>query len=1110
MSDIQCLIDRIERGGVEPLCQALLETGVQQQVLREYFGGNRFDRLRNLALKIQYATSSEASSTASRSTNNVLVVPGFSGSRLAVSRDGIEQTLWFDLPALSAGGLEQLKLDESPSAATTALRADGLLKRSYGELLLTLAPRWNVRPFAYDWRLDLEGSADKLARRAAEWFGRGTPFHIVAFGMGALVARLMIARHEDLWTPHEQTKAHKVPTRLVMVGAPNHGSLIALQMLTGLDTTVRKLAQLDERHSNAAVSNIFGSFPSVYQLLPSLASEEDNAWLYETERYLAASASQQLERSAEIHHLLAEAVDPRRMINIAGSGQPTPVAAYRTRDLASVDGYKYSLRGDGCVSHAANALDRDGEAVPTYYVDAAHGRLTSHPLILAALDELLIDGRTGVLPTHPPSAALRRHPSTQDALRKGIAARNEEQHTQLAAAMAAVRSANPDARGSRTAASTTKCFDPVRIILNDYLDDRGDKQDVRSVTEHFEPAEIQIRLVHKSIEDIGDEDSGNAPPIDAISVGHYLGVEPQTAALAVDRAISSALDDGDDRLLLTELAARGTLSGQLAQLFILPDPRQGDSRVIAIAGMGLPGRLGIPELVVLARELCWSLGRMGKRHLATVLIGAGGNTLDPATAIDAWLRGLKLALTGTRPGDLGVLECVTFVCRGSDPLNILRERIAKEAAVENERQRWHIRFDPEETTQDESARGKTSSAPSTGERGGTRDASRAAAESAPTRITATLDVETYRFGAITQRASIPERDIPLDPELVNQVNDSLVSATLAEQYRNGLFLQKLLLPDDFREHVQSDAPLILMLDNSTARIHWEMMVGSSLDTPPTGSLGPNSDPSAFQDMFWGTGRGLTRQLRTAFAPPPEPPPPARRLLRVLIVADPAADQPLLGAQQEGFEIGELFESYNRIHADSPNRVEVVRLLGPQEATRINVMRHLMLRTYDVLHFAGHCFFDREHPTRSGWLFSQGELMTARELSRVDRVPKFVFSNACESGVTTLRPELRDARYAPSFAESVFLRGVSNFICTAWPVNDAAARHFARTLYANLLDVVPHSLDAQPAPRLTMHQAMREARLAIATTAAGETTWGAYQHYGHPNHRFFSSLTTGKR
>ena len=1100
MSDIQNFIDRIERGDIEPLCQELLETGVQQQVLREYFGGNRYDRLRNLALKRHYGTSSDAASKDLRTTNNVLVVPGFSGSRLAVSRDGVEQTLWFDLAALSAGGLEQLKLVE---ASSTAIRAGGLLKRSYGELLLTLAASWNVRPFAYDWRLDLEGIADKLARRAAEWFGRGEPFHIVAFGMGALVARLMTVRHRDLWTPHDQSQGHKHPTRLVMVGAPNHGSLIGLQMLTGLDTTVRKLAQLDERHSTASVASIFGSFPSVYQMLPSLASEEDNAWLYETERYLAETAGHQLERAAEIHHLLAEAVDPRRMINVAGSGQPTPVAAYRSRDLATVDGYKYSLRGDGCVSHEANALERDGELVPTYYVDAGHGRLTSHPLLLAAFDELLIDGRTDVLPTHPPSVSMR-HPSTQDALRKGIEKKHEEQRTQLADAMASVRNANTDARGSRTAANTTQRFDPARVILNDYLDDRGDKQDVRSVTAHFEPAEIQIRVVQASIEDIGDADSGHAPPIDAISVGHYLGVEPQTAELALDRAISAVLDDGEERLLLTELAARGTLSGQHAQLFVLPDPRQGDSRVIAIAGMGLPGRLGIPELVVLARELCWALGRMGKRHLATVLIGAGSNTLDPATAIDAWLRGMKLALTGTRPDDLGVLECVTFVCHGDATSSILRERIAKVAKVQNERQRWHIRFDPKEITNAASRR-KSSTPSSVGEPG----ENRTAPESAPTRITATLEGQTYRFGAIMQQASIPERNIPLDTGLVNQVNDSLVFANLLEQYHNGLFLQKLVLPEDFREHVQTDAPLVLMLDHSTARIHWEMMVGSSLDAPRAESLGPGSDSSAFQDMFWGTGRGLTRQLRTTFAPPPEPPPPMRRLLRVLIVADPAEDQPLIGAQQEGFEIAELFESYNRIHADSPNRVEVVRLLGPHEATRINVMRHLMLRTYDVLHFAGHCRFDKDDATRSGWLFSEGELITARELSRIDRVPKFVFSNACESGVTTLRPERRDPGFAPGFAEAVFLRGVSNFICTAWPVNDTAARHFAHTLYSHLLNVVPRSLDASSAPRLTMHQAMREARLAIAATAAGETTWGAYQHYGHPNHRFFSSLTTDR-
>jgi len=36
----------------------------------------------------------------------------------------------------------------------------------------------------------------------------------------------------------------------------------------------------------------------------------------------------------------------------------------------------------------------------------------------------------------------------------------------------------------------------------------------------------------------------------------------------------------------------------------------------------------------------------------------------------------------------------------------------------------------------------------------------------------------------------------------------------------------------------------------------------------------------------------------------------------------------------------------------------------------------------------------------------------------------------------------------------------------------------------------------------MHRAMKEARLAIARTPNGRTTWGAYQHYGNPYFRLF--------
>jgi CHAT domain len=133
------------------------------------------------------------------------------------------------------------------------------------------------------------------------------------------------------------------------------------------------------------------------------------------------------------------------------------------------------------------------------------------------------------------------------------------------------------------------------------------------------------------------------------------------------------------------------------------------------------------------------------------------------------------------------------------------------------------------------------------------------------------------------------------------------------------------------------------------------------------------------------------------------------------------------------------------------------------------------------------------------------LLSANELNRIDQVPKFVFSNACESGVTPDRARDRNPRLAPGFAEAFFNRGVANFVCTAWPVDDVAAREFAVTLYSNLLGIQTAAA-GNPVP---MHEAMREARLAIARTANGRTTWGAYQHYGNPYFRLFYADTKQK-
>lgn len=367
-----------------------------------------------------------------------------------------------------------------------------------------------------------------------------------------------------------------------------------------------------------------------------------------------------------------------------------------------------------------------------------------------------------------------------------------------------------------------------------------------------------------------------------------------------------------------------------------------------------------------------------------------------------------------------------------------------------------------------------------------------------TRISVQLLADTYRFGAVTSSASIPEREIPLDRRLVEQANDELmVEEDEGKQVERGRFLSMLLFPHDLGPAILSGNPLILQLDASTARLHWELAAEPDW-------LG--GDPT---EQFLSISRGLTRQLRTKLAPPPDPPPPPQRVLRVMVVADPAEDAHLPGAQEEGMAVADLFERFNEVYRNSKCRVEVVRFFGPYEATRTTVLRELMLHSWDVLHFAGHCSYDPENPAASGWLFSRGERISARELHRLDRIPRFVFSNACESGITPDRADMASQELAPSFAESFFERGVTTFVCTAWPIDDAAATRFALELYRHLLGIDHGGGRRDLCP---MYEAMKAARRAIAVGSretdspfpGGARTWGAYQHYGNPFFRLFDA------
>jgi pimeloyl-ACP methyl ester carboxylesterase len=1139
MLDERAFIARVEAAGSDEFARLLANpTAEEEEALRSHLGDERYRRMRGLALR----RAATRGALGSEDRPNVVVIHGIMGGELtAFTRSGTGEQIWVHLPRLVAGRLRSLKLAEDglgDADLNVDVRPTGIMKRFYGELLLALSLAANVRAFWFDWRKDLAVAADALAAQITGWFGNDAPVHLVAHSMGGLVARTFIKNHPRRWATMWDGENGRRGGRLVMLGTPNHGSFAVLQVITGLEATVRKLALLDFRHSTRELQDILSSFVGLYQMLPSplaLAGEECKTIerLYQAATYGELNVPQRhLSRALEHHKQLQDAVDPQRMIYVAGCHQPTPsglkpLGKKPLEVLLALESYETTLDGDGRVPHRLGLL----KDVPTFYVEESHGALAYNRRILDALVELLTRGETAALPKTVP--ARRRGEASRELLR-GVREEAEKQERRDEARIMAFVRRIETTRGVRPDTVSAEVGDASRPILREisidervleeivarpFLGDAHDEDlaDLPAGPRLKEPAHIEIGLVHGGIEETDTLAVPGDDAIDALAVGHYLGVKPLSAELALDRAVSRALrslapegEVPESELLLTQYAQRGTLRGELGQPFFLHDPRDPEHRVIVIAGMGVPGRFGVPELTVLVRELVWSLGHLGKGHLATVLIGAGVGNLSVSQAVSAWIRGIKHAVTGVSTKEELRLCRVTFV--EFDPNRVLdiHEAILAEKAPLEKRGRMTIDYQPlTEAQLDElekaiQKREEELLEKARRERARWRRAGfsldQAQDRPTPTRLTLSLERGSYRFGAITSEAAVPEREIAIDPALVTTANDELMAEwDLARQHERGHFLERLLLPDDLRPLLATNAPLVLMLDANTARIHWEMLA-----QPPLS--GDGSGGQELHRSFLGTSRGFTRQLRTTFSPPPEPPPPPRRILRVLVVADPAADQPLPGAEEEGVEIADLFESFNAVYEnDTENRVEVVRLLGPREATRTNVLRHLLLRHYDVLHFAGHCVYDMDQPSHSGWIFTGNERITAHEMRRVDRIPKFIFSNACESGITPDRAAERSDALAPSFAEAFFERGVANFVCTAWPVDDLAALTFARTLYGRLLGLSYDEARVRFALKSRtqlMYEAMHEARLATLGTLHGRRTWGAYQHYGNPYFQFF--------
>ena len=648
---------------------------------------------------------------------------------------------------------------------------------------------------------------------------------------------------------------------------------------------------------------------------------------------------------------------------------------------------------------------------------------------------------------------------------------------------------------------------------------------------------------------------------DVYVCGHYENVLPQFAELALDRVVSgledTPLGTSDDRLVLTSLTRRGILSGGLGQVAFFPWANE-SRRVVAIAGMGHPGSFGRAELRRLARNLTWAVASLPKaRTVCTVLIGAGAGNMRPPMAVEGMILGLVEALE-SMPATATGIDTLCFVERdyrkaieihaalrelgatladgqkivldlgdkvergeggamGDSQCLALALGTAIGAARDgvDRRERAALKTLLNNISNDARFRDLTVAALERIAKSGPDDLIERALAlrielgngaagpgddlAAPTRLSFVRDGTGISAAAITNTAVVPERRLSFDFDLVTEAGVNMTDPDFDKVPALSSFITRLIMPREFRELLDGDAPVVFEVDRNMARVHWEMMAKTITDEDAGVPLSLHCQ--------------VARQLRTGYSPAPSvdrrrPGPP-----RALVIGDPGDPKQgdsLPGARDEALAVAEVLERKGfavTVLIGAPSVPRTGRLHDIPAASRIEVLSALMQGGYDLLHYAGHGDFDPKHPETVGWLF-EGGLITARELERIDLAPRLVVANACLSGLTsdalargdTVYEGKTEADLLPGLADEFFHRGVRNYIGTAWEVNDIGAVTFAETFYEHL---IPDAGAAGSPP--TIGEALLAARQQLQKEERKfGALWAAYQHYGDPTQAFMTS------
>lgn len=1011
----------------------------------------------------------------------VIVLPGIMGSHLQIGSDRV----WFDPLDIARGGLKKIKYTQE---ALDKVSAEKLFEMFYGDLCEHLAKTHRVIRYAYDWRRPVQHAAEGLARELrsalAATAAARLPVRILAHSMGGLVTRAMAAAEPELWKDFLARDG----SRFVMLGTPNRGSHLMVEMLLGKGDTVRKLAMLDARHDLQAVLDLVAGFPGALQLLPQpgftdggthvedylqrkiwddLRGQTFDFWFGNGKVGVPDDAACGEARSLwDLPDLRSPRVpgdQPEKVIYVCGKADNTPCGIVVTGDRVKMRG---TPEGDGSVSWASGRIDGIDEA---YLMDAAHGDLADTEEHFESLLELLADGTTTRLPRGWPSAAARGEmaPSTivYDAGPAAVPTDEEAARSLL---------------GATTRRRTRRAPAPAVLKVSCTAMDLRHAADPILVG-HYENDPIS------GAEAIIDRDV----VCNELTMRMHLGLYPG----AVGTATVVLIDQNEEE------RQRGTQRGAL------------------VTGLGEFGKLSAGSLTeaVRAAALRFLLSKIEREGGVCVEVDDGSAPLE---------LGLSTLLLGfNSTANIGVGDSVHAIVRGVLEANRQfaegqrrrrRARIVRLEIVERsldvaitaakELRAVVARLDADASQLGMRVKAETELRHKEGEGARPRlevlaqagywpqlivtDANSPLDGEEQDALVAEPGSERRETGETSRRASAPDKlkyvflstRARAEAEVVQSqpgLIETLVRLSIHRQnYDRDLSrtLFQLMVPLDFKETARQTDALALLVDRRTANLPWELLCADEeplvIKTAMVRRLASarwrQRVRSTVDKVAFVVGNPSTEGFAKAF--------PSKANKGEI---DPP---PLPGAESEAYSVSRILRAAG---------YEPVESIGGDQRA-VDIINRLFQRPYRILHIAAHGEFDlkgADGRSRTGVLLSDGLLLTAAEVGQMEVVPDLVFLNCCHLGTIEGKPVVRGVEYnklASSLARELIEMGVRAIVVAGWAVDDRAGQLFAEVFYRGLIDEGRPFGDA-------VHRARRETYDAYKTT----NTWGAFQAYGDP-------------